>query len=114
MTFSDFSITVSKHILMQTGRRHKICSPFYDFKPSSKNIFTDRSKAVLLLWIIFCYSCFVFFMLPCLFIAALWSHAGKELTSSLCVIFSCDFVTFTCCVLGQVWYLIESIPDFTF
>ena len=36
-------------------------------KPSSKSIFTDRSKAVLLLWIIF----FVVVMLCCLFIATL-------------------------------------------
>ena len=23
----------------------------------------------------------------------------------------CTFVTFPCCILGQVWYLIVSIPD---
>ena len=28
-----------------------------------------------------------------------------------CVIFYCVFVTFPCGVLGQVWYLIVSIPD---
>ena len=27
------------------------------------------------------------------------------------VMFYCDFVTFPCGVLGQVWYLIVSIPD---
>ena len=27
------------------------------------------------------------------------------------VMFSCVFVTFSCAVLGQVWYLIVSIPD---
>ena len=60
----------------------------------------------------FCYLCFVFVMLSCLFNAALWSSAGKELTSwLLCVIFYCIFVTFPCGVLGQVWYLIVSIPD---
>ena len=31
----------------------------------------------------FCYLCFVFVMLSCLFIAALWSFAGKGLTSWL-------------------------------
>ena len=31
----------------------------------------------------FCYLCFVFVMLSRLFIAALWSPAGKELTSWL-------------------------------
>ena len=48
----------------------------------------------------------------CLFIAALWSSAGKELTSWLLfVMFNCVFVTFPCGILGQVWYLIVSIPD---
>ena len=51
-------------------------------------------------------------MLPRLFIAALWSLAGKGLTSWLLfVVFSCDFVTFLCGILGQVWYLIVLIPD---
>ena len=48
----------------------------------------------------------------CLFIAALWSPAGKGLTSLLSfVVFYFDFVTFPCGILGQVWYLIVSIPD---
>ena len=39
-----------------------------------------------------------------------WSPAGKWLTSSpLIVMFVC-FVTFPCGILGQVWYLILSIP----
>ena len=47
-----------------------------------------------------------------LFIAVLWSPAGKELTSWLLfVMFNCIFVTFPCGMLGQVWYLIVSIPD---
>ena len=59
-----------------------------------------------------CYLCLVFFMLSRLFIAALWSPAGKGLTSWLLfVMFNCVFVTFPCCILGQVWYLIVSIPD---
>ena len=45
------------------------------------NSFADRSKAVLLLWIIFCYLCFVLVMLSCLFIAASWAPAWKWLTS---------------------------------
>ena len=60
----------------------------------------------------FRYLCFVFVMVSCLFIAALWSLAGKGLTSWLLfVIFNRDFVTFPCGILGQVWYLIVSIPD---
>ena len=44
--------------------------------------------------------------------AALWSPAGKRLTSWLSfVMFNCVFVTFPCSLLGQVWYLIVSIPD---
>ena len=39
------------------------------------NIFTDRSKAAFLLGIIF-----AFVIMSCLFIAALWPHARKELT----------------------------------
>ena len=51
-------------------------------------------------------------MLSRLFIAALWSPTGKRLTSWLLfVMFNCVFVTFPCGILGQVWYLIVSIPD---
>ena len=57
--------------------------PLNLFIPSS-DMFADRSKAVLLLWN-FCYLCFmfVFIMLPCLFLTALRSPAGKGLTSWL-------------------------------
>ena len=59
-----------------------------------------------------CYLCFLFFMLSRLFIAALWSPAGKGLTSWLLfVMFNCIFVTFPCGILGQVWYLFVSVPD---
>ena len=51
-------------------------------------------------------------MLLRLFIATLWSPAGKGLTSWLSfVMFNCVFVTFPCDTLGHVWYLIVSIPD---
>ena len=59
------------------------------------------------------YLCLVFVMLSRLFIAALWSPAGKGLTSwLLLVMFNRVFVTFPCGILGQAWYLIVSIPDF--
>ena len=59
-----------------------------------------------------CYLCLVFVMLSRLFIAVLWSPAGKELISWLLfVMFDCAFVTFRCGILGQVWYLIVSIAD---
>ena len=58
--------------------------------------FTDRSKAVLLLWIFYIFFCLVFAMaLYCLFMCALWSPAGKGLTSWLSFVVSyCEFVTF--------------------
>ena len=47
-----------------------------------------------------------------LFIAALWSPAGKGLASWLMlVMFNCVFVSFPCGILGQVWYLTVSISD---
>ena len=50
-----------------------------------------------------CYFCLVFVMLSRLFIVALWPPAGKGLTSWLLFVMSnCDFVTFTCGILGQV------------
>ena len=51
-------------------------------------------------------------MLSRLVIAALWSPAGKGLTYWLLLVMSnCDFVTFPCGILGQVWYFIVLIPD---
>ena len=48
----------------------------------------------------------------CLSLADLWSPAGKGLISwPFYVMFSCVFVTFIYSLLGQVWYLIVSIPD---
>ena len=51
-----------------------------------------------------------------LFICALWSPAGKGLTSWLSfVVSNCEFddvvFYFPIGILGQVWYLIVSIPD---
>ena len=58
-----------------------------------------------------CYLCLVFVMLSRLFIAALWSSAGKGLTSWLLfVIYYCDSVTFPCAIINRVWYLIALIP----
>ena len=47
-----------------------------------------------------------------LFICALWSPAGKGLSSWLSFVVSyCKFVTFPIGILGQVWYFIVSIFD---
>ena len=69
---------------------------------------------VLFLWIICVIYVLCFVMLLRLFIAALWSPAGKGLTTwpSL-VMINCFFVTFPCGILGQVLYLIVS-PSPTF
>ena len=59
-----------------------------------------------------CNFCIVFVLLSRLLIAALWSPAGKGLTSWLSfMVLNCVVVTFPFGILGQVWYLIASIPD---
>ena len=55
--------------------------------------------------------CLVFLMFSCLFIAALWSPAGKRLTLALDGDVYCIFVTFPCGILGQVWLMIVWFPD---
>ena len=56
--------------------------------------------------------CFVYVMLSRLLIAALWSPAVKGLTSWLSfVVLTYAIVTFPFGTLGQVRYLIVSIPD---
>ena len=51
-------------------------------------------------------------MLSRLFNAALRPPAGKGLTSWLSfVVLNCVIVTFPFGIMGQVWYLIVSIPD---
>ena len=81
------------------------------FKPSSYFL-THHSKVVLLLCIFFFFHlCFVFVFV--LLSSSLWPPAGKVLLSWLSCLscFSCVLVTFPYGVLGQVWYLIASIPD---
>ena len=58
--------------------------------------FTDRPKAVLLLWIFYVFSVFRLLCLCArLFMCALWSPAEKGLTSWLSFVVSgCEFVTF--------------------
>ena len=58
----------------------------------------------------FCYVCLVLEMLLRLFMAALWSPEGNGLTSWPLFVMFFDFITFPFGVLGQVWYLIASIP----
>ena len=51
--------------------------------------------------------CLVFLMLSLLFVAALWSPAGKGMTSWLLLVMCFVFLL----LLGRVWYLIVSFPD---
>ena len=67
----------------------------------------------------FFYGSFVLFM-PCVCHAFVSVHrclvvtCWEKLTSWLSfVMFDCVFVTIPCGILGQVWYLIVSIPDLT-
>ena len=56
--------------------------------------------------------CLVFAMFCArLFICALWSPAGKGLTSWLSFVVSSVSLSLPIVILGQVWYLIVSIPD---
>ena len=58
--------------------------------------FTDRSKAVLLLWIFYVFCSVLCLLCLCarLFVCALWSPAGKGLASWLSfVVSNCEFVT---------------------
>ena len=73
------------------------------------NVFTARSRAVLLLWII----CFVFFVscaflsVRCSLVVDCWERA--DLLALFCDA-CCVFVTFPCGIQGQVWYLIVYFP----
>ena len=76
------------------------------------NYFTDRSKAVRLLWI-FCFFCLAFVMPLCAsvymcLVVTCWERA--DLLALFCGILLW-VGHFPIGILGQVWYLIESIPD---
>ena len=77
---------------------------------------TDHSKVVLLLRILFVIyvSKFVFIILSCLFLAALWSPAGKGLTSWLsCVWCFLVFLSLSHMVSGvmQMWCLVVTCRE---
>ena len=57
--------------------------------------------------------CLSYFAVPCGLVVVCWGEGGADLLALLYVMFSCVFVTFPCCVLGQVYmkYLNVSIPD---
>ena len=74
--------------------------------------FTDRSKAVLRLWIFVLFVfhvCLAVLSVHFKLVVTCWERAN--LLSLLYVMCSCVFGTSPCGVLGQVWYLIVTIPD---
>ena len=106
---NQISMCLDPHLNLGCGWR--AIKPGYALK---YNIFTVDSKSVLLLWITYVIS--VLFLLcfsARLFIDALWSPAGKGLTSWLLFVMSnCEVVTLpTFGILGKVCCLIVSIPD---
>ena len=87
--------------------------PLNTLKPSSYFL-AGRSKGVLLLWILFCYLCFVFSchtLLSVLCSLVVTCCERADLLSLLHVMFSCVFITFPNDALDQLWYLIMLIPD---
>ena len=89
------NVCVLIHILSKEVRTRLVLSNM--FKPFS-NFLTDRFRGVPPLWIvfvncIFCFSvsyCLVFSLQPCGYLP----RKGRPLSSLLCVMFSCEFVTF--------------------
>ena len=84
------------------------------FKPAS-NFLIDRCKAGFLLWVLFCYKsvlsvclCHTVMSVPCSLVVTCCEMA--DLWALLCMMFSCVFGTFLNGILGQVLYLIVSIP----
>ena len=52
--------------------------------------------------------CHAFVPVHCSVVVTCWERLTSWL---LFAMFNCVFVTFPCGILGQVWYLIVSIPD---
>ena len=84
------------YVSWSTSELRVTLAPWNRFKPSSKN-FTDRSKAILLLWIFYgFFFCLVFAMPLCesvymCLVVTCWERA--DLLALVCGVF-CEFVTF--------------------
>ena len=73
----------------------------------------EHLSEVLLLWIfyVFVLSCVCYVLCASVymcFVVTCWERA--DLLALVCGVF-CEFVTLPIGILGQVWYLIVSIPD---
>ena len=63
----------------------------------------------LLLFVLSVCLCYTILSVPCNIVITCWKRA--DFWALLCVVFSCAFDSFPFGVLGQVWYLIVTIPD---
>ena len=99
-------------VLFHIWIKGEVGESYNRFKPSSKIFywpFQGGTSFVDLLC--FCSVLCLLCLCARLFICALWSPAGKGLTSwsrLWCLLWVCHFPIG---ILGQVWYLIVSIPD---
>ena len=103
----------TKHLFVSIHiwNKGEVGAPFNGLSSPVK-YFTDRSKAVLLLWIFYvflscvCYAC----VRICLYVPCGHLLGKGWPLGSICgvVLWVCYFPI---CILGQVWYLIVSIPD---
>ena len=95
-------------VLINIWTKGEVGAPFNRFKPSSKIFYWPFQGGTSFVDLL-CFFSVLCLLCLCmrLFICALWSPAGKGLTSWL------SFVVSNCPIdiLGQVWYLIVSIPD---
>ena len=102
----------TKYLYLSTSELRVRLTLLNRFKPSSKIFywpFQGGSSFVDLLC--FCSVLCLLCLCARLFICALWSPAGKGLTSWLSFVVSTVSFHFPIAILGQVWYLIVSIPD---
>ena len=89
-----FQIRINIYLSLSTSEIWVRLVPSNMFKPS-RDFFTDRSEAVLLLWIFYlfiCVSCRAVLSVPCSRLVTCWECA--DLLTLLFVMFSCVFVTF--------------------
>ena len=86
------------------------------FKPSSILLLTVLRGCFFcgsfLLFMFHVCLCYVILSVSCSLVTTCWDRT--DLLALLCVVISCACVTFPYGVLGQVWYLIVSIPDLYF
>ena len=94
----------SSYVFWSTSNLRVMLALWTQFKPSSKNLFTDCCKAVLFCgsFVLLCFlwmSCFcACSLLPC-------GHLlRKGWPGGSCLLCLLRFLTFPCGILGQVWY----------